>query len=200
MLTEKNIKTILLVLLLLSIIVYTLLTDVSTYFLSSYLSKSSMSVSSNILSAVKIVSAITSIFTVLITIKSKYISKKILGDNYIAGKYEGKSYKTNENKEIIYEHKEYIEIKQNLISTVVVGVSKEDKTDVGYANWNGSLIKNENSKFLFLVEIETPYSSYLEVISMNFINNSVHGFISSSSSKDLSNWKFTLNKIKEKNV
>jgi len=195
MLIEKNIKVILLVLLLFSIIVYTLLTDISTYFLKQYFYQNSTLLSANILSAIKIVSAITSIFTVLLTIKSKYISKLILGEKYISGKYEGVSYKINENQEIIAEHREYMEIQQNLISTIITGVSREKNDENGHANLNGSLVKYENKKTLFLVEVETPYSTYLEVMSMNFINGHIHGFVSASSSNNPAKWKFTLKKI-----
>jgi len=198
MVTEKNIKIILLVLLLLSIVVYTMLTDFLYILFNTYMPQNNLIIGSNILSAIKIVSAITSIFTILITINSKLISKILLGDKYIAGNYKGKSYKTGDDNKPINEHNEYIEIKQNLISTTVIGVSKEDNENVVHANWNGSLIRYENRKFLFLVEIETPQSRYLEVISMNFINNSIHGFISASSSNTASNWKFTLHKIEKK--
>ncbi len=189
MITERNIKFILMVVLYLSLFVYIFVTEVPLGFIELSTPSSSYIV------LIKVSGFLVSSLTLVASVNSSYLTRKVLGDNYIAGDYEGKSTQISVDESVEDNHFEKFTIRQNLISTKISGISK-DANDEYYATWNGNLVNCDNQHFKFLVELDTPNRELSGIIQLNFINNEVFGYATAIGSSSQTKWKFELVKLK----
>lgn len=192
--SEKNLRLILLVFVLVSLFTYALLTElfqilVNGGSLSDSLTRAEL--------LTKLSSIIVAVFMFFLTLRSKFITKILLGRNYIQGTYVGSSEILDENKEVLGEHKEEIKISQSIFQTVISGSSgsrSSKNNQLGYSNYNGKLVEIENDKYRFLIRVETPKDQYIDVLSLSITDGKATGFITASSARKPKRWMFNLTK------
>lgn len=186
---ESGLKTILTVLLLMSLSIYLVIAEILP--LLGYFT------SSNILFLFKIAGLLVSIFTVTISMKSKLLAKLLLGKRYIAGKYTGKSYYIDDNDANVLEyHIEEFEVIQSVLVTEIAGRSLESNGEF-YSSWNGRLVQSTNeSHYVFLGRIRTPDRDYsYDIMEFQFRDqDNLDGFfIVAGASKN--GWKFSATRV-----
>jgi hypothetical protein len=109
-----------------------------------------------------------------LTLRLKFIVKRILGQAYITDSYQGISRQTENPKNI--DHHETFEISQSILSTRISGrTNLKDGPTV--SNWKGSLIQYDNDKeFRFAIELQTSNGTKWGIMTLRIHEGQVSGF------------------------
>ena len=174
MISEKNIKTILMVFLILSLSVYLLISEITPLIFPSIFQGTTQD-SFKAISLLKFGGLVVSLFTIIATVNIKFITKIFLGKNYIAGKYLGRSSKKSKDKELENPHSEKFEINQSLVSTKISGISKDEEGNY-CSSWHGYLVDYDNRNYKFMVRLETKTEELLGVMNFTIYDDELYGF------------------------
>ena len=175
-------------LVLISLFIYVVITEgVPLIFGSAFQSPSSGLV--NAYSVLRIGGIVVSLFTLGAAINLKFITKWMLGDNFIAGTYSGVSHKITKDNQVEKSHTEEFEIKQSLVSTKISGKSLNESGEY-YSDWHGYLVDYDNRHYKFLVRLETTTQELMGIMKFNIFDKELHGFAVAIGSDSKAKWKF----------
>lgn len=194
MISEKNIKTILMILVLISLFVYMAITEGIPLIFGSVFQGQPSSIASAY-SVLRIGAIIVSLFTLATAINLQFITRWVLGDNYIAGMYSGVSHKITKDNGIENTHREEFEIKQSLVSTKISGKSLDEHGRY-YSVWHGYLVDYDNRHYEFLVRLETTTKELMGIMKFNIFDKELHGFALSIGNESEAKWKFEATRAK----
>lgn len=172
MITSKNLNFILLMVLFISLTIYHSLGVIQSK-LAINTNQSGFDDYYNLITIVRIV---ITLVVMGVTLKSKIIAKLIFRENYIGGKYQGKSESHKNDKVII--HKEYFEIKQSLLETIINGMSKNEN-DEFTATWKGKLSEIDNKHFMFTISVNSRSKTHNGILNLRFDEGEAYGFYNS---------------------
>jgi hypothetical protein len=187
MISDKNIKLILQILLFTSLGMYILIGELPEILMSEEIKKEPSTL--RLINLMKIGAIIISVFTILSSFKWKPLLKIIFGKDYVSGEYVGYSEKISEDDKPNKKHGEEFEISQSLISTKISGLSKNEEGEF-YSQWRGRLIEVDNGHFHFLIDMETPKERSYGLMTLNFKNGEVNGFGLSIEAGMNHKWRF----------
>ena len=194
MIKDQNIKLILFIVILLSISIYSLISEIGIILVKLGFHHNP-SLYENILLFIKIISSMITVFILFITTKNKKVTKFILGNNYIAGKYKAKSERLDEKDNPKSTHSEFFIIKQSLFETIIEGYSINEKGK-NYANWNGNLIDIKNNNYTFSMITHTnKIEPNLDILLLIFSDTEINGKLIASSSNSFGTWRFYVTKV-----
>ena len=188
MIPENKLKTILLILVSITLLTYILITEI----LISITSNINITSISNIVFAIKTASFAISIIISLMTANSSIIAKIFLREKYIAGRYKGISNQISTNNETLQTHQEEVFIVQNLLSIKISGESK-DKEDGYYAKYYGFAINTNEAidYYEFMVKVSTNRSIHTGIFELTIRDGLLKGYHPGRSGK----WNIDLKKV-----
>lgn len=168
MLTEKNLKVILQIILFITLGIYIIIGELPNIILDL------KTFNPSIFWLLKIIGILVSSFMILSSFRYRFILKPLLKERYIAGRYTGTALK--KNGDIIERtHREEVEIVQTLVSTTIIGKSYDENDDF-YANWTGKLISQSEKSFDFYINLETPQRRISSILTFSIDKNQITGF------------------------
>jgi hypothetical protein len=176
MINEKDLRTLLLVLILSFIIPLVIVNETATFL--GYYNR-----------LVQYFSYCLATISFIATLKKSWLPK--ITGNYVGGTYEGISQRiidqTNGHTENIK-----IKITQSLVSVKLTGCSYDADGNQN-ATFKGYLIEGENKNYRFYVKIVTTHNERSGLIDLDFNNNPVTGFGTSIDLNGSTRWRFNLN-------
>lgn len=166
MISEKTIKTILFVALVVALLIYHSLEVVQDFFFHSTGNNwSSLTTISRILVATLLI---------FLTLQWKWLVSFFLGNAYVAESYTGISTQTENPNNIT--HFEDFTISQSMLWTRISGRTHLQNGSV-ITNWKGKLIEyDEDKEFRFAIDLQTTNGIKLGIMTLRFDNGTVSGF------------------------
>lgn len=175
MINEKDLRTLLLILILSFIIPIVVVNEVAVFL--GYYNR-----------LIQYFSYSLAILSFIATLKKSWLPR-IMG-NYIGGNYIGTSQRVTEQDNNNCENNK-ITITQSLVSVKITG-SSYDFNGNPNATYSGYLIEGENKNYRFYVKIITTHNERSGFIDLNFNNTPVTGFGTSIDINGSTRWRFSL--------
>lgn len=173
MIKEKEIRIALFIMLFFAIFLYELSGGLITYIAKI------ASVHLDDLDYIKIGSFLVSIFTVLVSFRSKLIIR-LAGYSYVGGTYSGSNIEMDAKGKDLTKYEERFIIHQSLLKITINGTTGREKGEF-YSIWKGDLIERKDNSYTFVLEVERYDGKSYALLNLRIDRDRAVGFIDFSS-------------------